>query len=452
MASMRFLESNPPTGMWLATGEIASHAPSLREIRAGGFGNDGWTEEGQLELRGNTAHEIQKRKLSRAKTTSAKLATRSHPMSVPESPEEDIHRQLTRSVTEPIHAPSVEDADQEIGVAVVSTHDTLPAKSAELPSAVANSGRIGPDETGTYPNGYKFPPKPTWQESVVIGLKGFASFVITPYGFLVTVYGLNIVAWGAMIFFLLVNAAPAMCKPSCYHPDSSRMKWIEVDAQILNALFSVTGFGLIPWRFRDLHYLLEWRVLGKHDALRKLAGVHRSWFRLPESDKVPEDVGPPPVYPSNASRHTNSAHYTEAELELLRNNSALPLPPSSIPPAPLTGVRAAPTKLFLLDTVVWMYILNTVFQSFLAGLTWGMNRFERPIWGVACSIILACFVSVIAGLIAFREGRRVKKVEGIPVAEPDPDEESLPNQTEKQKAIRRSTSGLVRKSTWYQRH
>src|SRR5690606_30781244 len=109
---------------------------------------------------------------------------------------------------------------------------------------------IEPDETGMYPNGYRFPPKKTWQQSVVIGLKAFGRYTMTPFGFLVTVYCLNIVAWGAMVFFLLLNAAPAMCNPSCNDDYSARKIWIEIDTQILNGLFCVTGFGLIPWRFR----------------------------------------------------------------------------------------------------------------------------------------------------------------------------------------------------------
>jgi hypothetical protein len=96
----------------------------------------------------------------------------------------------------------------------------------------------GPDESGTYPNGYRFPAKHTWWQSTVIGMKAFGKFVITPFGFLITLYGLNVVGWGAMIFFLLLNAAPAMCNPSCSDKHTSaRQIWIEIDSQVLNALF-----------------------------------------------------------------------------------------------------------------------------------------------------------------------------------------------------------------------
>ncbi|KAH6724988.1 hypothetical protein BKA61DRAFT_688300 [Leptodontidium sp. MPI-SDFR-AT-0119] len=71
-------------------------------------------------------------------------------------------------------------------------------------------------------------------------------FVSTPTGFLMTLYGLNIVAWGAMLFFLLLGATPAMNHPSKDADSSPRNKWLEIDSRILNALFCVTGFGLAP--------------------------------------------------------------------------------------------------------------------------------------------------------------------------------------------------------------
>ncbi|CAI4219476.1 unnamed protein product [Parascedosporium putredinis] len=48
-----------------------------------------------------------------------------------------------------------------------------------------------------------------------------------------------------------------------------------------------TGFGLAPWRIRDLYYLMKYRLRGDHLALRRLAGLHPGWFRLPGSEKIP---------------------------------------------------------------------------------------------------------------------------------------------------------------------
>lgn len=67
---------------------------------------------------------------------------------------------------------------------------------------------------------------------------------------LIVIYGLNIIAWGGMLFLILVGAANRTM------PDENTRKiWIEIDSQILNALFCVTGIGLIPCRVRDVYQL-----------------------------------------------------------------------------------------------------------------------------------------------------------------------------------------------------
>jgi len=64
----------------------------------------------------------------------------------------------------------------------------------------------------------------------------------------IIIYGLNVVAWGGMLFLILVGAANKTM------PDKQTRKiWIEIDSQILNALFCIPGLGLIPWRLRDLY-------------------------------------------------------------------------------------------------------------------------------------------------------------------------------------------------------
>ncbi len=250
----------------------------------------------------------------------------------------------------------------------------------------------------------------------MIGLKAFWKFFLTPFGFLITIYGLNVVAWGAMIFFVLLQAAPAMCHPSCNDDYSARKIWIEIDSQILNGLFC--GFGLIPWRFRDFYYLIQWRVFKKYDYFRRLAGHNRGWFRLPGSDKLDEHLAPPPVYnKKNPKRDDSPPEWTEEEFAELEENPAVPLPVTSMPPAPLTGVRAPPTKPVMIDVVVWMYILNTAFQACLAGAMWGLNRFTRPSWVTGFLVTIACLVGIVAGIVVFREGKKIKKVEGIPVEE-----------------------------------
>ena len=289
---------------------------------------------------------------------------------------------------------------------------TITSETARPSSSSSHPSAKGPNAEGIYPNGYKFPPEHTWGEATIIGLKGFWRFTITPFGFLVVLYGLNVIAWGGMLFLLLIGGGSEyMCYPArlhgvkdCNDLYSPRRIWIEIDSQILNALFCVTGFGLIPWRFRDLYYLLKWRLAGNRSALRKLAGINRSWFRLPGSADIPVPM-------SHASTLPESSSLTA------EHNPAVPLPISKAPDEPLTGIRAPATKAWRLDFVIWAYVLNTFLQAVLSGFMWGLNRFNRPSWSTGTFVALACIVAGLGGLMVFNEGKRVKKVEGIPVEE-----------------------------------
>jgi hypothetical protein len=446
--SLRFLESSPGSGFWMATGESAAKAPTLGEIRSGSYTKDGWHEEGQLERRGSTAHQIvglQQRRLSRINsgltrtTTSRSLAS----PTVAEAPEENEYfpsRQTESPTTQrPIskqeipEEPLTEKPVAEVTEATPSSSSISPSTDQPTVPQIEHNGIMATDHTthetddmGTYPNGYRFPPKHNWKESTFIGLKAFWKFTCTPIGFLIVIYGLNVVAWGAMIFFVLLKAAPAMCHPSCDDINSPRKKWIEVDSQVLNGLFCVTGFGLIPWRFRDLYFLMQYRMMGKIDGLRKLAGINKSWFRLPGSQDLEEHFGPPPdpkAKPLPEGEHPPEypppPPYTEEEVEEMYDNPAIPLPIYSAPPPPLTGNRAPPTKIWKLDLIIWLYISNTLFQGALCGFMWGWNRFDRPNWGVGLFITLGCFVGIFAGVIVFKEGKRVKLIEGIPITDAD---------------------------------
>lgn len=286
-----------------------------------------------------------------------------------------------------------------------------PATTANIASSSSETSKeitpAGPDENGVYPTGYKFPPKHTWGEATLIGLKAFWKFFLTPVGFLIVVYGLNVVAWGGMLFLLLIGGgAQFMCYPvgappgyyDCNDINAPRRIWIEIDSQVLNALFCVTGFGLIPWRFRDLYYLMKFRILHQYDALRRLGGIHRAWFRLPESDEVPADLA-------------------GTDLPDADNDRQIPFPPTKAPDPPLTGFRARPTKMWKLDYVIWAFVINTFLQVVLSYFMWGYNRYARPSWSTGTFVALACIVAGLGGLMSFMEGKKVKAVEGIPVAE-----------------------------------
>lgn len=490
-ASLRFLESSPPSGMWSATGQTLAQAPTPLEIRRGSFGHDGW--DGHIQRRNSIISEESIRRLSRtssAQTPGSLGRTATNLLDAHEEEGEGEHlpsaagggktsvepfpqrprktakqlvdeadddddpfskfigrgriddqsytpkpkgdpemtTALKRRSADPYAIPD-DDEDEDL-----DPLDEKPVKSRGLPkkfqdpageavpvpgvkseklttvttgtarnSSSSAEKEQGPNEDGLYPNGYKFPPKHTWGEATVIGLKAFWKFTITPLGFLIVIYGLNVVAWGGMLFLLLIGGGKQfMCFPpgshgerECNNINSPRRIWIEIDSQILNALFCVTGFGLIPWRFRDFYYLLQYRIRGKQDALRRLAGIHRSWFRLPGSHELPTDPHASIIAPDT--------------------NTAIPLPPAKIPDSPLTGIRAPATKLWKMDYVVWAFVINTFLQAVLSGFMWGYNRYKRPSWSTGTFVALACIVAGLGGLMQFLEGKRIKAVEGIPV-------------------------------------
>ncbi|KAG6042016.1 hypothetical protein E4U41_007112 [Claviceps citrina] len=288
---------------------------------------------------------------------------------------------------------------------VLQEHPAEGSNTESSDSETAARPTIEPLSAAPFDNGYHFPPKHSFGESMKLGTVAFWNYMLTPVGFAVTLYGLNVVAWGGMLFLLLCNASPAMCHPTCDDINSPRRIWIEIDSQILNALFCVTGFGLAPWRFRDLYLLLQYRLKKKDIGLRRLAGIHRGWFRLRGSTDLPPTLGPHNVNDEAVSRSFSP--------------TAIPFPEVKIPDPPLTGVRAPWTATWKLDLVIWLMVANTFFQCVLSGFMWGMNRYDRPSWSTGLFVALGCVVAGVGGFVMFSGGKKVKGVEGVPVSQRD---------------------------------
>ncbi|KAK7187148.1 hypothetical protein DPSP01_004031 [Paraphaeosphaeria sporulosa] len=417
-ASIKAMEASPPPGMWAATGSVTAKAPTLADIRGGSFSESGW-QDGPQRMKaerkgsqgeGNTraiqrpgsnlqglveVESIARPPISATRTTSSEKL-RSHggqsgvePFPVVTEEEMNAYPQQEKGPSEDIsQAPSSD-----------TTKEDLQDGSRIREKGKSSSKDKHEAEPQHYANGYQPPPKLPWTTSTVIGLKAFWKWFLTIPGFLITLYGLNVVAWGGMLFLLLCNAAPAMCTPTCDDIQSPRRIWVEIDSQILNALFCVTGFGLAPWRFRDLFWLGYWRLGGatrKQVGMRRLAGIHRGWFRLPGSEDLPEHADATTVDPEDP---------------------AVPIPVAKIPDPPPTGVRAPPTQGWKMDFVVWMNVWNTFFQVVLCFYMYHYNRYDRPSWATGLFVALGCIVAGLGGIMMHIEGKAVKKVEGVPMPE-----------------------------------
>lgn len=397
------MEASPPPGMWAATGTVASKAPTLAEIRKGSFSSTGWNEESQryrAERRASQSEDNKKMPESPARpgkgrrVSSGAVPGTTGTEPFPAVTEEEMTTVPTKGSVpaEPVYVapPKYDGHDKEMEIHEKRESSEFTEQTDGVPA------HPGPPQRH-YTYGYVPPPKIPWTRSTAIGLKAFWKWFLTPSGFLITIYGLNVVAWGGMLFLLLCNASPAMCKPTCNDIQSPRRIWIEIDSQILNALFCVTGFGLAPWRIRDVYWWCFWRIGGSkrnQTGIRRLAGIHRGWFRLPGSEHLAPDASAATVSPEDP---------------------AVPIPTDKIPDSPPTGIHAPPTKGWKMDFVVWMNMWNTFFQVVLCFYMWHYNRYERPSWATGLFVALGCGVAGAGGIMMFHEGKYVKKVEGVPI-------------------------------------
>ncbi|KAH6614330.1 hypothetical protein C7974DRAFT_404898 [Boeremia exigua] len=331
--SVSLMNTTPQLGMWQATATAIAQAPNLTELREPESGGS------NIEFDAH-GHSIR--------------------TAVPDG---DSPGELTlaRTQTKPLFSPveqvvSTEDTDVEAGGKKHHHHH-----------------HHGLHRRQTLKEKHASAHKEPWGPTIKNGLKAFWVFFLTPSGFLITIYGLNVVAWGAMLFFLLLNAAPAMCHPSCSDDNSPNKKWLEIDSQILNALFCVTGFGLAPWRFRDFYWMLRSVHAHDHHAMQRLFTQNKAWFRPP-------------------------AWFTDEQAE-----------PEKLT---FTGERAPPTPMWKLAFTVDMMVLNTLLQAVLCFFMWHYNRLDRPTWATGTFIALGCGVAMAAGVMSWWEGRKVKKIEG----------------------------------------
>lgn len=277
-------------------------------------------------------------------------------------------------------------------------------------------------------------------------LKLYFKYITTLKGFAVTLYFLLIIAFGGMLFLLLCNAAPAMTKE--WGPDdkvhSPRQIWIEIDSQILNALFCITGLGLFPVRARDFYYYIRGTSLSlllksNNEKSKKRIITKSSSGTFSRNNCIQEGTN------TNNTNDNEQKHPDEIDLE--KGKQSLEKKSNTIVKSDSKDVVTDDdndydddtnrrdnwdggdiyyrrkilkyhSSWFLegysnewkLLTVILLYIMNSVFQVLLCVAMWRYNRFTRPSW-VTGTLIAASFSCVIiAGIIMFIEATKVKKL------------------------------------------
>ncbi|KAJ5274882.1 hypothetical protein N7497_005490 [Penicillium chrysogenum] len=311
------LEYNPSGGMWQATGTAIAHAPNATDLRS--------PDDVFFDVHGRGVRRV--------------------------STQDKISDAIIRRATAPT-----------IDLGCLHDENDIAAPAKRLPEAqfehnITNEDHIAPKVSFT--NASKKAAIAAWR------------FILTPTGLFILVYGLNVVAWGAMLFFLLLNVG-SMSK-------ERKEIWIEIDSQILNALFCLTSWGLAPWRIRDTYWLLMWHfgsAKASKKSITQLAKRNSSWYRM------------------------RNPIFEESSCDQMAVRETL------------TGKVAPPTKTWKMDFVVINMLLNSLFQVGMAAFMWAYNRHTRPAYGVGLFIGLGCFSSLLAGIMSWWEGRKVKLIEG----------------------------------------
>lgn len=200
---------------------------------------------------------------------------------------------------------------------------------------------------------------------------GFGRWLLKPMGFAITIYGLNIIAWGGNVISFALQRSPANVPPE--------LQW---------SLF-ITPNGDWVWLLNpECAFLRHW--------IRPLP-LARPWT-LPvvsmasgaRENQSTESVGSPRRNPRKlVSKIFRFDPATDDHLEQA--------------PGKWDGGYATPTPSWKLDVVVWGNILNTVFQVCLAVCMWAFNRFDRPSWTTGLFVGLACVAAGIPGIIMWME-------------------------------------------------
>ena len=457
------MDADVPLGAWAAAAQSTAKAPTIGDIRNGSFADNGWTE-GQKDVN------VEGRMRRASSGSSGKIpGLRSAAgAGVPQVDSVREHHEVGTKHDGAEPFPPLMDGQAHTTWTSDNKDNVLPEEEEMLETKdplsrtdssvnVEHAPLTTTRDQRVYSSGWRPPPKLPWTKSWAIGLKALGKWATTWFGFAITIYCINVVAWGGMLFLLLCGAAPEMCWApvgngeyvrNCNHIDSPRRIWIEWDSQILNGLFCVTGFGLLPWRARDMYFLLRWRFCNEKTqgrqkklyGLRKLAGFYKGWVRLPGSDTL--DTLSLAEYNAQTAREAKFATIddtlTSAEAgDADAADPRLPLPLKKTPDPPLTGVRAPPTKLWKLDFYIWYdaqscnplqcprhctdltvsfcrcNMWNTFFQACLCGFMWGLNRYDRPSWSTGFFIACACVIAAVGGIVSFKEGKKIKLVEGV---------------------------------------
>ncbi|KAF8913998.1 hypothetical protein CPB84DRAFT_1840763 [Gymnopilus junonius] len=227
-------------------------------------------------------------------------------------------------------------------------------------------------------------------------IMGIWSFLKTPMGIITGIYGFLVVFWGAAIVIFLARIIN-------FHNPNTQGFWIEVSSQVETVnepgLFTITSIGLIPSRVLDTYRVWKiWRYKRRTMKLREKACLPQ----LFDVDDLPDPMYDP-----------NYVHVlTEAEQkDLHRQQRKFQYSQTWYRAHGTETHRAFPINMALI--ICFLNDGNSIFQIFLCGTMWGLNRFDRPPWTTGVLIPGSFLCGIGAAVVIWRGGERTKRVEEV---------------------------------------
>ncbi|KAJ7507925.1 hypothetical protein B0H11DRAFT_151014 [Mycena galericulata] len=238
-------------------------------------------------------------------------------------------------------------------------------------------------------------------------MKGVWTFLKTPLGILVGIYGFCVgswlssklfahlnfpVFWGAAIVFFLAKFIN-------FHNANTQGFWVEVSSQVENGLFTVTGVGLIPSRVLDTYRIFWiWYYKRRTRMLRAKAGLPQ----LFDVDDLPDPAYDPNYVHVLTEKEQKYLH--RQQIKFQRHQ---------------TWYRAHGTethRAFPINTALLICLLNdgnSFFQIILCSTMWSLDRFQRPAWSTGILIPASFLCGIGAAVFIAVGGNHTKRIEKV---------------------------------------
>jgi hypothetical protein len=200
------------------------------------------------------------------------------------------------------------------------------------------------------------------------------------------------VFWGAAIVFFLAKFINL-------HNANTQGLWVEISSQVVNGLFVVTSIGLIPFRVMDTYRVAKiWHYKRRTRQLRAKAGLPQ----LYDEDDLPD-----PAYDPNYVHVLTEKEQTDLHRQQIKFQHSQ----TWYRPHGTETHRAFPINTALL--ICCLNDGNSVFQIFLCGCMWGLNRFQRPAWTTGTLIPCAFLCGITSAVFIWRGGQKTKRTKRV---------------------------------------